>query len=450
MIRRRTFVIPLVAAGLVTGAYFAPESSDDPRPPSGVEVTQATYACPAGKGITIGAGQLSPGTKGTATVLPDKRDDKDLSGATTWRTSKVDGRGVVVEQQGRGSGPAGFFASKATNKDGGGLVVGSCPAGVDATWFLGLGSGGKHFSTVILTNGTAAPAAVDLELWGPDGKIDAVDAKGVVVKPFTTRRVHLDDLAAGEPELALRVLRRRGAVSAAVNDRSTAVFGGNEAVTATATPRRSQLVSGLVSGTGGRTLALLNPGTTTARVEVEVIDSKSRFKPSGLESVKVKAGSLRLVEVPSSAGGDRQGLQITSDSPVAATVRMAPNEDDYAYAEAVPALSGPAIVPVDLGKGVGLPDLIVTALGKTASVQVFAYDVNMKQLGEMTKSVQGDTTTHINTSKAFKQKGIAYLVVQYKGEIFAAATYRDGPRIASLALLSAPIRVLAPQVRPID
>lgn len=450
MIRRRTFVIPLLAAGMVAGTYFAPQPSEDPRPPGGVKVTQTTYACPAGEGITVAAGQLSPGTNGTATVLPDKVENENLSGATGWRTSKVDGRGVVVEQQGRGSGPAGFFAATAAGKDGGGLMVGSCPAGVDDAWFLGLGSGSKHFSTVILTNGTGAPAAVDLELWGPDGKIDAVDAKSVVIKPFRTRRVKLDDLAAGEPELALRVLRRRGAVSATVNDRSTAVFGGNEVVSATATPRRSQLISGLVAGSGGRTLALLNPGTTTARVEVAVIDSKNKFKPSGLEGIKVKAGALRLVEVPGTAGDGRAALQITSDVPVAATVRMSPNEKDYAYAEAVPVLTGPAIVPVDLGKGVEAPDLIVTAVDKTASVQVFAYDKDMKQLGEITKSVEGDTTTHINAAKKLKQKGIAYLVVQHKGEIFAAATYRDGSRIASLALLSAPIRVLAPHVRPID
>ncbi|MEO6604770.1 MAG: DUF5719 family protein [Aeromicrobium sp.] len=450
MIRRRTFVIPLLAAGMVAGTHFAPKPSEDPRPPGGVKVTQTTYACPAGEGITVATGQLSAGTKGTATVLPEKVEDEDLSGATNWRTSKVDGRGVVIEQQGRGSGPAGFFAATASGKEGGGLIVGSCPAGVDDAWFLGLGTGSKHFSTVILTNGTGAPAAVDLELWGTDGKIEAVDAKSVVIKPFSTRRVQLDDLAAGEPELALRVLRRRGAVSATVNDRSTAVFGGNEVVSATATPRRSQLISGLVAGSGGRTLAILNPGATTARVEVDVIDSKNKFKPSGLEDIKVKAGALRLIEVPSSAGNGRSALQITSDVPVAATVRMTPNQKDYAYAEAGPALTGPAIIPVDLGKGVEVPDLIVTAVDKTASVQVFAYDKGMKQLGETALSVQGDTTSHIDAAQEFKQKGIAYLVVQCKGEIFAAATYRDGPRIASLALLSAPIRVQAPHVRPVD
>lgn len=450
MIRFRTIGYPLLAAGLVIGAYVAPEQSDDPRPPAGVKVTQTTYACPAGAGITVAAGQLSPGAEGTATVLPGKATDKDLGGTDRWRTARVDGGGVLVEQQGRASGPAGFFGSISPKAGGGGLSVGSCSASVDAAWFLGLGSGVKHFSTVTLTNGSTAPAAVDLDLWGPDGKIDAVGAKGIVIKPHSTRRVQLEDLAAGEPELALRVLRRRGAVSAVVNDFSTAVFGGTEPVTATAAPRRSQVVGGLVAGANGRTLALLNPGTATARVEVDVIGAKSTFKPEGLDAIKVKGGSLRLIEVPSTAGGGRQALKVTSDVPVATTVRMAPNELDYAYAESVLALDGPAIVPVKLGKGVSAPDLILTVPRKTAAVQVFAYNRNMQELGEVTMSIEGGTTKHLDVAKEFKQEGIAYLVVQSKTEVYGAATYRNAGLVSSLALLSAPIRVLAPQVRPID
>lgn len=450
MIGYRTLAIPLMAAALVAGVHFAPKPSEDRRAPNGVEVTQATYACPAGSGITVGSGQIAKGTKGTATVLPDKVAEKALAGATTWRTSRADGNSVVVEQQGRGSGPAGFFGAVAPKASGAGLSVGSCSPGVDDGWFLGLGSGSKHFSTVILTNDAAAPAAVDLELWGPDGKIDAVGAAGVVIKPFTARWVRLADLAAGEPDIALRVLRRRGSVSAVVYDLSTAVFGGTEPVTSTATPRRSQVIGGLVSGTSGRTLIILNPGADTARVDVSVIGSDDTFKPSGLEAVKVKAGAVRLLEIPSSAGGDRQALQITSDTPVAATVRMAPNDIDYGYAESVPILEGPAIVPVDLGAGVNAPDLIMSAPGKVASVQVLAFDKDMRQLGEVFKTIKAGTTQHIDTSTAFKAKGIAYLVVQAKGDVVGAATYRDGARISSLALLSAPINVLAPQVRPID
>lgn len=156
------------------------------------------------------------------------------------------------------------------------------------------------------------------------------------------------------------------------------------------------------------------------------------------------------MEIPTTAGSGRQALQVTSDVPVAATVRMAPNDVDYAYAEAVPALVGPALVPVALGKAVSLPDLILTAPRKGTNAQVIAYDKNMKEIAEANVTVEGETTQHLDTAKAFTQKGIAYLVVQSKGEIVAAATYKDGGRISSLAMLSAPLTVLAPQVRPID
>ncbi len=129
---------------------------------------------------------------------------------------------------------------------------------------------------------------------------------------------------------------------------------------------------------------------------------------------------------------------------------MAPSDVDFAYAEAVPALVGPALVPVSMGKGVSLPDLILSAPGKGANVQVLAFDKDMKELGEANVTVDGETTQHLDTAKAFKQKGIAYLVVQSKGEVVAAATYKNDGRISSLALLSAPITVLAPQVRPVD
>lgn len=450
MIRHRTFLIPLVAAGLAIGAYVVPKPSDSPRRPDGVKITQSTYACPAGDGITIASGQLSPGDTAAATVLPSRTPDDKLVDPATWRTSQVDGGGVIVEQTGSASGAAGFFGATAPKGSGGGLIVGSCPYLVDDAWYLGLGSGAKHFSSVILTNVGDTPAAVDLELWGPEGKIDAVSSTGIVIGPRTTKRVKLEDLAAGEPELALHVLRRRGSVSAVVNDLSTAVFGGTEPVSATSGPERRQVIGGLVSGAEGRTLALLNPGTTTARVEVEVIGPKNTFRPEGLDAVKVPAGAVRLVEVPTTAGSGRQALQVSSDVPVVATVRMAPSEVDFAYAEAVPALVGPALVPVEMGKRVSLPDLILTAPDKATNVQVIALGKDMKEIAEADVQVPGETTQHLDTAKVFKQKGIAYLVVQSKGEIVAAATYRSGELISSLALLAAPRTVLAPQVRPVD
>lgn len=441
---------PVVAAALVVGAYLAPSDSASIRRPSEVTVTESSYACPAGKGITVAAGQLDPGTARGPMVLPSRSAEPRLDDARAWSTSVVDGAGVIIRQEGRASGAVGFFASRASKSGGGGLAVGSCPGVTDDAWFLGLGSGGKHFSTLVLANLADAPAAVDLSIWGPEGKIDAVDTEGVVVKPFTIRRIRLEDLAAGESELAIRVHRRRGSLSAIVNDSSTGVYRGTEPIATTASPRRSQVVGGLVKGSSGRTLALLNAGGDTARVDVEVIGSKNTFALAGLEKLKVPAGSLRLVTVPSSAGGERQALRVTSDQPVAATVRMAPSAKDYAYAESVPALEGPTIVPVDLGKLTDSPELIMAAPIGKASVELEAFDSSMRSVGTATVDIPAGTTQHVDTAKVPEGKGVAYIVLRPNGDVIAAATYKGkGGAISSLALVAAPVTVLSPQVRPI-
>lgn len=442
----RVLVLPLAAAALVLLALVAPSSSESARPPSRVTVTEASYACPAGSAITVASGQVRPGTGATANVFPGRARDAGLEDAAAWRTSVVDGSGVMVEQQGRASGPVGFFAGTAPKKGGGGLVVGSCPGVVDDAWLLGLGSGGKHFSTLILTNLADTPAAVDLSLWGPQGKIDAVGSEGIVVKPSSVRRIRLDELAAGEPELAMHVHRRRGSLSAVVNDSSTSVFSGTEPVAATLSPRRTQVVGGLVQGAGGRTLMMVNPGQSTARVSVKVIGAKNTFSPSGLDQIKVGAGATRSITVPKSAGGGAQALRLTSDQPIAATVRMAPGDEDYAYAEAVPALTGPAIVPVQVGPRIGAPRLLLTASGKAATVDIQAYDSAMRRLASSALKIKAGTTTwaRLETPDA------AYFVVTPHGKVVAAATYVKGDGISSLALTPAPVTVLSPQVRPVS
>lgn len=442
----RALAFPLVAVVLVALAAVAPSggSAEPYRVPSTVAVTQSSYACPAGSVITVAAGQVTAGSAATASVLPARTPDEALGDAGAWRTGVVDAPGVIVDQQGRGSGAVGFFAGTAGRSGGGGLVVGPCTGVVDDAWMLGLGSGNKHFSTLILTNLAASTAAVDLTLWGPEGEIDAVNADGIVIDPFSVRRIRLDELAAGESELAIHVSRRRGSVSAVVNDTSTATFKGTEPVSAALSPRREQVIGGLVGGTSGRTLLVLNPGTSTARVDIEVIGGDGTFVPSGLEQVKVDAGTLQAVTIPETAGAQEQALRLRSDQPVSSTVRMAPTTNDFAYAEAAAALTGPAVVPVELGANRQLPRLVLTAPGAAASVDIQAFDAAMAPL--MTASV----TLAAGTTKtaSVDAPGAAYFVLRPQGDVVAAATYSKGDGLSSLSITDAPVSVLAPQVRP--
>ena len=448
--RVRTVAPPVIAALLLGLAFVLPDGSDAERPPGPVSVARSAYACPAGDGISVSAGQVVAGTSASARSLPDRTAIDSLGDATSWRRDKVDAAGIAMDQEGRGSGAVGFFSQVAGKAAGGGLVVGSCPPTVDDSWYVGAGSGGKHLSTLVLTNLSSSPAVADVSFWGREGKIDAIDAEGIVVDPFTVRRVDLRDLASGEADFAVRVERRRGSLAVAALDSSTAVFRGTDALDPTAAPRREQVVAGIPASAGTRSLMLVNPGTSTARVGVQVVGPKGKFAPKGLDSVKVDAGQFTEVTVPKSAGDDGAALRLRSDQPVAASVRVAPSPKDRAVIEATPVLDGSAVVPVDLGIGTKAPKLVLTAHGRAGRVRLEAFDAQMRSQATADVEVEADTTKTVDlgSAKVLDAKDVAYVVVRSDGGVAGAATYTRGAGIASLGLVEAPVTVLGPQVRP--
>lgn len=450
--RARAVAPPVAAATLLALAWVLPGGADEDRAPESVTVNRSTYGCPAGGDLSLAAGQVTAGSSATGRSLPDKNPIEELGDAAAWRRTKIDADGVLMDQRGRGSGAVGFYGTTAGKSDGGGLVVGPCPPTEDQTWYLGAGSGGKHLTELVLTNLSSATAVADVHFWGTEGKIDAVDAEGIVVDPYSVRRVELADLAAGEAELAVRVDRRRGSLSVSAVDASTAVFRGTEAMESTAAPRRRQVVAGAPGGSGTRTLMLLNPGSSTARVGVEMFGAKGRFAPKGLDSVKVEAGRFVEVTVPASAGTDAAAVRLRSDHPVAAALRVAPDEKDHVVVESTGRVEGPAVVPLDLGLGTGPPQLVLTALREDGRVELTAHDAAMKRIGSGEVKIDADTTrtVDLSSSKVLDTTGAAYVGVRVGGRVAGAATYRKGGGIASLGLRAAPVTVLGPQVRPVS
>jgi len=450
--RLRTVAAPVAAALLLALAFVLPNGTDADRSPASVTIARSAYACPGGSGVSVSAGQVVAGSSATATSLPGRTPVESLGDARRWRSDTVDAAGVAMDQRGRGSGAVGFFSEDARKARGGGLVVGPCPPTADDSWFLGAGSGGKHLTSLVLTNLSSSPAVADLSFWGPAGRIDPVDAGGVVVDPFTVQRVDLRDLAAGEAELAVRVERRRGSLTVAALDSSTSVFRGTDALEPTARPGREQIVAGMPAGTSTRTLLVLNSSTSTARVRVEVVGEKGIFAPKALESIKVDAKQLKAVTVPKSVGSDGATLRLRSDQPVAASVRVAPGAKDRAVVEAVPELDGAAVVPVDLGTVTRAPELVLTAARREARVTLEAYDDEMSRQASTDVTVEAGTTKSLDlgSAKVLDAKDVAYVVVRAEGGVVGAATYRLGNGIASIGLTEAPVTVLGPQVRPVS
>ncbi|HJR89856.1 MAG TPA: DUF5719 family protein [Aeromicrobium sp.] len=442
--RIRASAPPALAVALLVGAFFLPDPREGARDPRSVAVHRAAYACPAD--VNVAAGQIAPARAVRAVRVPGGGHVAKLEQVDRWRLTKTT-RSTVVEQSGRGSGGAGFFTATAGEADGGGLMVASCPPTVDESWFLGLGSGAKHESRLELTNLSDIIAVADISLWGEDGPIEEVGAEGIVIQPQQSKSLDVSTLADGEPELAVRVERRRGAFAVTAFDGSRRVSGGSEAPAPTRAPRRDQIVAGLPAGAPDRTLLVINPSSTTSRLSVSVLGRRGTYAPRGLEAVRVPAGRVTALPLPAGLGADGLSLRITSEQPVAVVARVAESKDDYAYIGSVHQLEGPALVPVDLGGGTSRPRLTLTAPTGRATVTVKGFDAGMKQLAVERHEVPAGSTSTVALTSLTDSDRLAYVVVEPTGDVVGSATFRKDEDIAVIPLEAAPVRVLGPDVR---
>jgi len=433
--------VVLVVVGVVVGA-------PDPAPsgPREVAITSSTAGCPLSGGLTASVGQVEPGTSTEVTSLVGGESTATDLDPTAWTVPAATGDAAIVRQEGSGGGVAHAAGRLA---GGNGLVVTACPRVADDTWFVGAGTTARHSSALVLTNVADVVGSVDVELWGPAGPIDAVGEDGIVVEPGQTRSVAVSDLAVGAEEVAIRVTRTRGAVTTALVDTSTSVLGGSEVLPGSGVPARSTVLPGIAAA-GTRTMLVANPGSTVATLQVEQSGPESAFVPEGLDAVQVPAGTVLTLPLPASVGGDATSFRIESDQPVLPVVRVTASDQDFAYATATPAWSGPVVVPVATGAGSVRPVLQLLADGDEAEVTVEAFDASMTSVGEVTVPVGPEVLGLVDLADptSFGSPDIAYVVLNADAPVHGTAVYRVESLLALLALDEAPLSALGPSVRP--
>lgn len=438
--RLRAAAPPVAAVLLAVVAAIIPNPDDPPRRPVPVPVSRTAYACPGGSHLMLG--QVSPAESVDVIELPSGASLPGVAHPSRWRSVDSHGAAIVVDQVGRRSGASGFFVQSSAD---GALAVGSCPATLDQTWYLGLGSGAKHESKVLLANLSDVVAVADLALWGSQGPIEEVGGRGLVLKPHAVQVIDLKDLASGEPDLALRVNRRRGALAVSVLDASQQVFAGSEVIPATGLPSRTQVISGIPAKAKGRSLVFLNPGGMTARVKATVLGENGPVVLQGLDRIRVEAGSIFSMDMPPGVGSGGVSVRVESDQPIVAGARFEYSKTDFATAAAVRPLDGPAVVPLALGEGIERPHVTLTALGRPAKVDITGYDDQMHPVGTMKVTIDGLSTV---TARLGALENASYAVVRAHGRVVGAALFQSKDGVASVPLEAAPTRVLGPDVRP--
>ncbi len=454
--RRRpplVLILPLVAALLVALVGLLPPGSASREGPRAVRAEGSTYACAAAPDVATG--QVRPVGGAAARTVPGGAVVRDVVDPRRWvRSDLADvleggARALVVTRTGGSAGGVGFATGVLDGDEGGGLVVGACPGVVDDAWYVGLGSDARHRSELVLTNLGEAQAVVDVSFWTPDGPVETVGGDGIVVEPGSSRRLALDELAAGEPTLGVHVSRRRGAVAVAALDTSTGDRDGSELVDPTSAPARDQVVAGLPPGETGRTLHVLNPADRTATVQVEAVGQRGPFVPEGLGDLRVGPGRVATLDLPRSVGSGRVALRVRSDVAVVPSVTVAPTTDDLAVLEPARRWRGPAVVP--LRGGVGVPELVLTAPDEQAgprTVVLEARGPDERVLDRAEVRVEAGTTVGLDPAEELELDDATSLVVRSTGGVVGSATYRDGDGLAALRLDAAPTTVPAPRVVP--
>ena len=152
-------------------------------------------------------------------------------------------------------------------------------------WFVGSGAVVGQRGRVYLTNPEAAPAVVDVTLYGPDGPVDAPAGRGVPVAAGTQEVRLLDALAPGVTRFAVHVHARSGRIAAAVRDQQVDGLtprGADWLPPAAAAGPAARCCPASRPARGSGSLQVVAPGDSDAIVKIRLV--------TGLGLVRARPG----------------------------------------------------------------------------------------------------------------------------------------------------------------
>ncbi|MGP7959865.1 DUF5719 family protein [Sanguibacter sp. A247] len=214
---------------------------------------------PVGTATRLGAVVLAPATAGTAPVRGIDGGTVDpvtmVAGASAFvaRGPVAGATTVTVAPAPDGSAPFGAAVVSATTAgDLRGLAGASCVTPSAEQWLLG-GTTTRGASTrLVVQNSSRTPAVVDVELWGPGGRIDPSGPTTMTVPAGGQAARLLESLAPEQRLLGVRVVARGALVSSylQVNALDGLRPAGVDLASAS-TPAVRQVISGVTTGPAG-------------------------------------------------------------------------------------------------------------------------------------------------------------------------------------------------------
>ncbi|WP_369267369.1 DUF5719 family protein [Streptomyces harbinensis] len=223
-----------------------------------------------------------------------------------------------------------------------GLLGTSCQTPDSEFWFAGASTAEARNDYVHLTNPDAGPTVVDIQLYGPEGRLESeLGGEGVTVPGGTSVAVRLSTLT-DEPlaDLAVQVTARTGRIGAQI-EASDAQLGVDwlTPVSATTGPL---VLPGIPADARTLRLVAYAPGDEDVALDVSLSGPTGSFTPAGNESITLRSRTLTAIDLEDLTQGEPGSLILTPATgsgagAVVVGLRVTQGEDDEREMAFIPA-----------------------------------------------------------------------------------------------------------------
>jgi hypothetical protein len=320
----RNWLAGLLAVSLLVGGLLASTlvpAASQPSPTSPLSGAKVSYACPVAEsaaadwsvvGVSedgkLAAGALDAKTTGKAKSMLSLSRPKVLQRVTAPRSELAH----VVSWASAAGGPER------------GLSAVNCAVGKATQWFTGVMLNSEDAPELTLVNLDATESAVDITIYGAEGRVSAAGSRGIVVGPKSTYAVPLSVMYSSPDPIAVEVDTSKGRVAAFLRPR---FWDGTESLGAdwlppSATPASEVVLPGVPPGDGGRRLVVANPSQRSAVVKVELLGAEGASVIAGADDIEVAPESVATLDLESGLAQLSGALRLTTGDP-AVTVTAA-------------------------------------------------------------------------------------------------------------------------------
>jgi hypothetical protein len=191
-----------------------------------------------------------------------------------------------------------------------GLLGTSCQTPDTDFWFAGASTAESRSDYAHITNPDEAATVVDIELYGPEGRLESGSGLGLTVPGGSTVPVRLSTLTA-EPQtnLAVRVSARTGRIGAQI-EAVDEQLGADWLAPVTA-PAGPVVLPGIPADAGTVRLSVFVPGEEDITLDVGLAGPNGTITPAGYETLSVHAGTLTAVDLENLTQGEAGSLVLT-------------------------------------------------------------------------------------------------------------------------------------------